>query len=357
MIDLVVRVLDKSYHYEGKVHLFKEKFKILREVASYCSKVEELQEIEIYTQPARSFETDSDTEESEGLNDREMVVGADIFQLADARYLLVVDYFSRYPEVIKLTTTTSTAVVNILKSIFSRHGIPEILRSDNGPQFDSQEMSAFASSYGFQLKTSSPHYPQSNGQAERAIRTVKRLLKKSSDPHMALLIYRSTPLNWCGYSPAELLMGRRLRSNLPLVREQLAPGWPYPSEFRRKDQEYKRKQKLNYDSRHRVRFLPCLPDNSPVYIRTKDKQVTGKVTTSTPEPRSYTVVTPNGQVRRNRHHLVPVPVDGIPPVTTSQGSETDTQSATIPQRPIIRSPIMTRSKTGTPINAPQRLTF
>ena len=78
------------------------------------------------------------------------VVGADIFQLADARYLLVVDYYSRYPEVIKLTTTTSTAVVNILKSIFSRHGIPEILRSDNGPQFDSQEMSAFASSYEFQ---------------------------------------------------------------------------------------------------------------------------------------------------------------------------------------------------------------
>ena len=285
------------------------------------------------------------------------VVGADIFQLADARYLLVVDYYSRYPEVIKLTTTTSTAVVNILKSIFSRHGIPEILRSDNGPQFDSQEMSAFASSYGFQLKPSSPHYPQSNGQAERAIRTVKRLLKKSGDPHMALLIYRSTPLNWCGYSPAELLMGRRLRSNLPLVREQLAPSWPYLSEFRCKDQEYKRKQKLNYDSRHRVRSLPCLPDNSPVYIRTKDKQVTGKVTTSTPEPRSYTVVTPNGQVRRNRHHLVPVPVDEVPPVTTSQESDTDTQSATIPQRPTIRSPIMTRSKTGTHINAPQRLTF
>ena len=72
MRDLVVRVLDKSYHYEGKVHLFKEKFKILREVASYCSKVE-LQEIEIYVQPARSFETDSDTEESEGLNDREII--------------------------------------------------------------------------------------------------------------------------------------------------------------------------------------------------------------------------------------------------------------------------------------------
>ena len=118
------------------------------------------------------------------------IVGADIFQLEDTRYLLVVDYYSRYPEVIKLSSTTSSAVITILKSIFSRHGVPEILRSDNGPQFDSQEMSA---SYGFQHKSSSPHYPQSNGQAERMIQTVKRLLKKSSDPYMALLIYRSTP--------------------------------------------------------------------------------------------------------------------------------------------------------------------
>ena len=278
------------------------------------------------------------------------VVGADIFQIENTYYLLVVDYYSRYPEVIKLTTTTSTAVVNILKSIFSRHGIPEILRSDNGPQFDSQEMSDFASLYEFQLKTSSPHYPQSNGQAERAIKTVKRLLKKSDDPHMALLIYRSTPLSWCGYSPAELLMGRRLKTNLPLVREQLVPCWPYLSEFRRKDREYKKKQKLNYDSRHRVRSLPSLPDNSSVYIRTGNKQVTGKVTTSTTEPRSYAVVTTTGSVRRNRHHLVPIPIDGFPPVEL----QSDTPPTKVPQCPVIRSPIMTRTKNSTPINAPQR---
>ena len=282
------------------------------------------------------------------------MVAADIFQLGDIHYLLVVDYFSRYPEVVKLTSTTSTAVVTILKSIFSRHGIPEVLRSDNGPQFDSQEMSAFASSYGFQHKTSSPHYSQSNGQAERAIKTVKRLLKKSSDPHMALLIYRSTPLSWCGYSPAELLMGRRLRANLPLVREQLTPNWSYLPEFRRKDQEYKRKQKLNYDSRHRVRSLPCLPDDTPVYVRTKDKQVTGNVTTNTSEPRSYDVVTPSGTVRRNRLHLVPIPT---PLTASSSESETNSQPATVPQHSNIRSPVMTRTRSGTPINAPQRLTF
>ena len=104
-------------------------------------------------------------------------------------------------------------------------------------------------------------------------------------------------------------MGRRLRANLPLVKEQLMPNWPYLPDFRHKDQEYKRKQKVNYDSRHRVHSLPHLSDDSPVYIRTKDKQVTGTIVTSTPEPRSYTVETSSGTVRQNRFHLVLVPSD------------------------------------------------
>jgi transposase InsO family protein len=110
-------------------------------------------------------------------------------------------------EVQMLTTTTSTAVISILKSLFARHGIPSILVSDNGPQYSSREMQEFAALYGFQHVTSSPHYPQSNGMAERAVKTAKNLLEKSADPHMALLSYRTTPLPWCGRSPAELLMG------------------------------------------------------------------------------------------------------------------------------------------------------
>ena len=67
-------------------------------------------------------------------------VAADLFQLNGSTYLLVVHYFSRYPEVIKLNTTTSKTVISSLKLIFSRQGIPSILMSDNGPQFDSSEM-------------------------------------------------------------------------------------------------------------------------------------------------------------------------------------------------------------------------
>ena len=95
------------------------------------------------------------------------------------------DYFSRYPEVQKLKSTTTQNVVNILKAAFTRYGIPEILRSDNGPQFSSQEFKNFVNNYQFQHDISSPHFPSSNGQAERAVQTVKNLLKNSTDPFLA----------------------------------------------------------------------------------------------------------------------------------------------------------------------------
>lgn len=66
-------------------------------------------------------------------------IATNLFTLNGNNYLVVVDYFSCYPEVIQLRSTTSKTIINILKSLFTRHGIPEIVRSDNGPQFSSRE--------------------------------------------------------------------------------------------------------------------------------------------------------------------------------------------------------------------------
>ena len=136
-------------------------------------------------------------------------------------YLAVVDYFSRYPEIQTLSTTTSNSIITALKNIFSRLGIPEVVVSDNGPQYSSHEFVEFAKAYHFKHVTSSPLYAPSSGQMERTIQTVRRLIKESKDPHMVLLAYRTTPFPWCKLSPAELLMGRRLHSNLPIIKEQL----------------------------------------------------------------------------------------------------------------------------------------
>jgi len=102
------------------------------------------------------------------------------------------DYHSRYPEVI--LKITSSSIIVAIKSVFSRHGIPQEVISDNGPQHDSTELKEFASSYGFNHITSSPYYPQGNGLAEHMVKTVKNLLKEAPDMYLTLLSYRATPL-------------------------------------------------------------------------------------------------------------------------------------------------------------------
>ena len=122
-------------------------------------------------------------------------------------------------------TTKSHEVIRALKAIFARHGIPEEVRSDNGPQYTSPEFTHFAKEWGFKHTTSSPRFPQSNAEAERAVETTKSLLKKEKHPSKGLLAYRSTPLA-CGYSPSELLMGRKLRNTIPTFHTVLNPSWP-----------------------------------------------------------------------------------------------------------------------------------
>ena len=133
------------------------------------------------------------------------VVGSDLFQQQGKTYLLVTDYYSRYPEVALLTSESASEVIRNLKSIFARHGIPEMLISDNGPAYAAHEFKSFADTYKFRSVTSSPRYPRANGAAERMVRTVKNILAKSEDPQLGLLAYRTSPIHG-GFSPAELLM-------------------------------------------------------------------------------------------------------------------------------------------------------
>ena len=90
-------------------------------------------------------------------------------------------------EIAKLSSESTTAVVTNMKScIHARLGIPQEIVSDNGPQYSSREFTQFAKDYGFVHNTSSPKYPQSNGEAKRGVRTVKALLKKTEDPYFSL---------------------------------------------------------------------------------------------------------------------------------------------------------------------------
>ena len=146
-------------------------------------------------------------------------LGCDLFDYQGAQYLLVTDYNSKYPILRKLNSTTSSAIINHLQSILAEHGMLESLVTDNGLQYSSREFAAFCNHWGINHITSSALYPKSNGFIERMIQTVKNLLNKSDaaghDPYLALLSYRTTPIDSNLPSPGKVLNQRDYRRQLP----------------------------------------------------------------------------------------------------------------------------------------------
>ena len=231
-------------------------------------------------------------------------LGADIFEFGGHDYLLVVDYYSKYPEVARLQNKTAKGVIDVMRPIFARHGIPDTLIADNMP-FNSHAMREFAHNWNFAIVTSSPRYPQSNGQSEKFVGIVKSLMRKAyhdgQDPNIALLQYRNTPVSGMKFSPAQLLMSRRLKDNIPIVAHKLQPKLvPNPAEMLQNRQD---QQRSNYD-KHGTRQLKQHQIGDSVQVRlnkTWDKAVvTGKPNI----PHSYYVMTQDGQTYRRNERFI-----------------------------------------------------
>ena len=153
-------------------------------------------------------------------------VGADIMTYRGQDFLVLVDYYSKYPEMAPLKNKTAETIIQRMKSIFARHGITERLICDNMP-FASRQFHSFVADCNIAVKASSQELPQANGQGERTIQTIKQMLRKAHednrDSYTALLQYRNTPVSRLSHSPTQLLMSRRLRDKLPMVNNTLQP--------------------------------------------------------------------------------------------------------------------------------------
>ena len=236
-------------------------------------------------------------------------IATDLFELGNKHYIVVVDKYSRWIEIRQLHSTTTRSVISKLKDIFSIHGIPESVESDNGPQYTSHEYRQFAANYGFGVSTSSPHFHQANGAAESAVKVAKKVLHQA-DPHLALLNHRNTPHSATGISPASALMGRKLRSRIPVLHKLLVPRQPNHEAMREHDIQAKQSYKEMYDRRHGARPLPVLQVGQPVLTRREGEDrwdKPGFIKQTDHECRTYMVQTPTGVLRRNRIHLQPVP--------------------------------------------------
>ena len=125
-------------------------------------------------------------------------LATDIFHFEGASYLFIVDYTSHYPVVHKLTSMTGQHIASQFKLIFSEYGWPETIVSDNGPHYTSENFTNLMSEYNVNHIASSPHYPQSNGLAEKYVQIVKNLFYKANEEgkelYKCVMVYCNTPL-------------------------------------------------------------------------------------------------------------------------------------------------------------------
>ena len=155
------------------------------------------------------------------------IVSTDLCDWNGNNYLVTVDHYSNFIEVDKLPNTLSKTVIKKLKTHMSRYGQCDIVISDNGPQFISNEFEIFAKHWNFIHHTSSPYQPQENGRAEAAVKIAKSIMSKArddkKDAYKALLAYRNTIQDGLTTSPSQRFLGRRTKTDLPTTGNLLRP--------------------------------------------------------------------------------------------------------------------------------------
>ena len=228
-------------------------------------------------------------------------IAADIFEYKNENYLVTVCYYSKWPHLQKLKNMTSKSVIACLKAQIGLYGYFDELVTDNGSNFTSYEFKNFATEYGFVHTTTSPHFASSNGQAERTVQTVKNILKKNDDPQKALLVYRNTPIEGINLSPAQMFMGRRLKTALPMAAELLKPENTGKIKEKLKNRQQKQK---HYHDKYSSKDLKSLKPGQKVAVLHDKKWIPGTVIEKHQTPRSFVVETPSGnKLRRNRRHI------------------------------------------------------
>lgn len=203
--------------------------------------------------------------------------------------LVVVDYYSRYYEVDILRSTDAPKVISSLEEMFARHGLPESLTSDNGPQFISTEFAEYVIQQGIRHHKVTAKWPQANGEVERQNSSLlkriqithaeKKDWKKELNVYLAA--YRALPHPTTGVSPAELLFGRKIRTKLPELSDVHVE-----QEVRDRDNEQKSKSKIYADLRRGARYSEVLPGDQVLVQQEKKNKLSTRFS-----PTPYTVVT------------------------------------------------------------------
>ena len=214
--------------------------------------------------------------------------------------LVTVDYYSRWIEVDVVRNTSSGSIIRCLEKHFTRHGIPETLRTDNGSNLVSHEMEEFLDELGIKHKRTIPLWPRANGEVERQNKSLLKAMRAAhaegkpwqQELQKYLLAYRSTPHTTTGVSPAELLYGRKIRTKMPefesTEEEEEIPG---TTDQQARDQDAERKQR-GADSANKRSMESDVSEGDKVLLM---KQKQNKLS-ATYDPEPYSVVSKRGDL-------------------------------------------------------------
>ncbi|XP_064622352.1 uncharacterized protein K02A2.6-like [Lineus longissimus] len=185
-------------------------------------------------------------------------VASDLFSFKGKNYLVTVDYFSSFFELDYLHDITADTVIAKMKMHFARHGIPDILVSDRGTQFTSDQFRRFSTNWSFTHEFISPGNSKANGAVEAAVKVAQKLLTKSKaakeNPYLGLLNIRNTPTEGLQSSPSQRLLGRRTKTLIPSTQDRLLPRLPSGEKERMENRKLNMAQKRN-GGRHDLKPL------------------------------------------------------------------------------------------------------
>ena len=182
--------------------------------------------------------------------------------------LVIVDYYSRWQEVVIIKSTTADVIIDKLQTVFSTHGLPVTIVTDNGPQFKSQDFKNFVKEYGINHRKVTPYWPQANGEVERQNRILLKTIRTAKaegkdwkkELRKFLLVHRSTPHTSTGVAPCMLLFGRQIRTKLDISIPQNSK-LVNERKVRKKDAATKSKIKENVDKIRKSKYSDVKVDD------------------------------------------------------------------------------------------------
>ena len=285
---------------------------------------------------------------------------ADLGQMNGHNYLIHADRLTGWIDLVHLPgDATSKKLMQHFRSYFAKNGAPEEISTDGGTNLVSEDMRHFFRRWGVDMRISSAYYPQSNGRAEAAVKTAKRLLRDNTGPGgtldtdkmaIALLQYLNTPLRDINRSPAQLAAGRQLRDGVPAARQHYRIDRNWHKTLRDREIKMAEAHKNVVSKRGARKTLPAIKPGSRVWVQNQTSlewDRSGTVVEALLN-RQYTVrLDGSGRLsRRNRRHLKAI---SEPVPTTSPGT-------TAPNTPE-PTPIQQVSRPRRATKPPERLTY